>query len=137
MVAELAALAAAGAEGTSERGGGGGCRRITASVHRSRDASSGSTRRSSSASTESGSCSDDNIVVQDTCSNGSSTAGLSALGSVELVAGVGALAATSKRYLREIAAPGMLQASESASLAGATFSDFAAANKFGEPLTRR
>ena len=70
-------------------------------------------------------------------SNGSSTAGLSALGSVELVAGVGALAATSKRYLREIAAPGMLQASESASLAGATFSDFAAANKFGEPLTRR
>ena len=73
VVAELAALAAAGAEGTSERGGGGGCRRITASVHRSRDASSGSTRRSSSASTESGSCSDDNIVVQDTCSNGSST----------------------------------------------------------------
>ena len=56
---------------------------------------------------------------------------------VELVAGVPALAATTKRFWREITAPGMLQASENPAMAGVTFSEFAQANKFGKELTRR
>ena len=56
---------------------------------------------------------------------------------VELFSGFAALAATSKRYFKQITAPGMLQASTSASMAGVSFSEFAAQNKFGTPLTQR
>ena len=54
---------------------------------------------------------------------------------VEVLAGVAALAATTKRYLREVKAPGMLQASQTASLAGVSFSEFAVSNRFGAPMT--
>ena len=57
--------------------------------------------------------------------------------SVELFAGVAALAATTTRYLSEIKAPGMLQASQRAPLAGVSFSEFAATNKFGKPMTQK
>ena len=54
----------------------------------------------------------------------------------ELVAGLAALAATSKRYYREITAPGMQAAASDPSMSQATFAEFAAANKFGAPLTK-
>ena len=70
---------------------------------------------------------------------GNNTGGLSSslAENAELLAGVAAVAATTKRYFREISSPGMLQASENPSLAGSTFSEFAAANKFGAPMTMR
>ena len=75
-------------------------------------------------------------------SSGSSSSGnsssptLSDLASAELLSGIAALARTTKRYFRAISSPGMLQAGSEPSLAGATFSEFAARNKFGATLTQ-
>lgn len=78
-------------------------------------------------------------AASDSSGSGSNSTGLAALAETLglYASGVANLAAASKRYFREISAPGMLQASQSASLAGATFSEFAASNKFGAPLTAR
>lgn len=56
---------------------------------------------------------------------------------VEVLSGVAALAATTKRYFKEVTSPGMLQASVNPSMAGVTFSEFAATNKFGALLTQK